>query len=36
LSFDASTINLDDNKIAALQIGAIIEKIEDKALKIIN
>ncbi|MDD3306149.1 MAG: heavy metal-associated domain-containing protein [Acetobacterium sp.] len=34
--FSTVTVKLDENKITALQIGSIIEKIEDKSFKIIN
>ncbi|MDO9492154.1 heavy-metal-associated domain-containing protein [Acetobacterium sp.] len=34
--FTTVTVELDEEKINALQIGSIIEKIEDKSFKIIN
>jgi len=34
--FTTVTVKLDESKTNALQIGSIIEKIEDKSFKIIN
>lgn len=34
--FTTVTVKLDEEKINALQIGSIIEKIKDKSFKIIN